>query len=130
MKGKHTWSIIVYLAVGIYFSYRFGVLSCLGILMIGVTHELGHYVCAVIKDRNPRFIYRGNFGVAYSVKDGGQSLFITAGGMILNFLFLPLFVGMEILDMNAGWIALLIIGGSISDIVGIVKMVKGLKKSE
>lgn len=122
MKSKHAWPIIVYLAVGLYFSYRYSALSSLGILMIGVTHELGHYMCAVIKGKDPRFIYRGgNFGVAYSRKAGERSLFITSGGMIVNFLFLPLFVGMEVLDMNALWIALLIIGGSIRDIVHIVK---------
>ena len=121
MKGKHTWSIIVYLAVGLYFSYRYSALSSLGILLIMVSHELGHYMCAVIKDKNPRFIYRGNFGVSYSRRVGERGLLIMSGGMIVNFLFLPLFVGMKVLDMDALWIALLIIGGSLGDIVHIVK---------
>ncbi len=115
-------SIILYLAVGIYFSYRFGVLSCLGLVMILVTHEVGHYMCAVIKDKDPRFIYReGKFGVAYSGRVGEESLLIASGGMIVNFLFLPLFTGMRVLDMDAWWITLLIIGGSLRDIVKIVK---------
>lgn len=126
MKSKYTWPIIVYLAVGLYFSYRYSVLSSLGILMILVTHELGHYMCVVIKGGDPRFIYReGKFGVAYSGKVREQSLLIASGGMIVNFLFLPLFVGMGVLDMDALWMALLIMGGSLSDIVKIVKMVKG-----
>ncbi len=96
--------------------------------MILATHELGHYMCAVIKGKNPRFIYRGNFGIVYSRKVGERSLFITSGGMIVNFLFLPLFVGMRVLDMEPWWMALLIIGGSLSDIVEIVKIVKGAEK--
>ncbi len=129
MKNKYVRVIIIYLVVGLYISYRYGVLSYLGYLMIMVTHELGHYMFAAINDKNPEFVLssEGNFGVRY---DGPQSLLTTAGGMIVNFLFLPLFVGMKMLDMNTGWIVLLIIGGSMSDIVKIVKMVKGLKKSE
>jgi len=94
--------------------------------MIVVIHELGHYICAVIKGRNPEFFISrgGDPGVQY---DGGRTIFITAGGMIANFLFLPLFIRMEIMEMEPWYLLLLIIGGSLSDIA---KIVKELEKNE
>ena len=47
--------------------------------------------------------------------------------MIANFLFLPIFVGIGIMDMEPLFMALLIIGGSLSDIA---KIVKELRKCE
>lgn len=125
-RGKYVRVMVLNLIGCVYVLYRYGVLSCLGILMIIATHELGHYMCAVIKGRNPEFIVSngGSFGVRYG---GGWATFITAGGMIANFLFLPILVGMGIMDMNPLIIALLIIGGSLSDIS---KIVKELRKSE
>ena len=95
--------------------------------MMITSHELGHYMFAAIKGKDPEFIVSsgGNFGVRY---DGGErSLLITSGGMIVNFFFFPLFVGIGIMNMEPHFIALLIIAGSMSDIVHIVKE---LRKSE
>lgn len=95
--------------------------------MIVATHELGHYIFAVIDGRDPEFVVSsgGNFGVTY---DGERTLIIMAGGMIVNFLFLPLFVGMGIMDMEPWYLALLIIAGSSSDIVKIIKMLRKTKQ--
>ena len=126
MKSSHVRVMVISLLAGFYISYRYGVLSCLAILMILASHELGHYMCAVIKGRDPEFIITsgGNFAVMYG---GGESFLVTAGGMIVNFLFLPIFVGMRMMDAGPMWIALMIIGGSLSDIVHITRE---LRKSE
>ncbi len=126
MRSKYERVIVVYLLLGLYISYRYNVLSYLGILMMVTSHELGHYMFAVIKDRDPEFVVLsgGNFGVRY---DGGErSLLITSGGMIVNFFFFPLFVGIGIMNMEPHFIALLIVAGSLSDIV---KITKELRKS-
>ena len=126
MKSRRARVMAINLVVGFYISYRYGVLSCLGILIMVTSHELGHYMFAVIKGKDPEFIISsgGNFGVRY---DGERELLITAGGMIINFLFLPLFIGIGMMNMEPYFIALLIIGGSLSDIV---KITKELRKSE
>jgi len=94
--------------------------------MIIATHELGHYLCAVIRNKKPRFIIRyGNLGVSYSREVGESALLITSGGVILNFLFLPLFVGMGIMDAPPFWIGMMILGGSISDISSIIRSLRG-----
>lgn len=126
MKSNHASFIVLNLVLCIYVLHQYGILSYLGILMILVTHELGHYICALIKGRNPELFISssGDPGVQY---DGERTVFFMAGGMIANFLFLPVFIGMEIMDMEPWYLLLLIIGGSLSDIV---KIVKDLRKSE
>jgi len=126
VKTKYLSFILFNLVVAFYLSYRYSVLSYLGLLMMIAIHELGHYVFAVIDGGVPEFIIssRGDFGVTY---DREWTVLFGAGGMLANFLFLPLFVGMGIMDMGPGWIVLLIIGGSSRDIMNIVKE---LRKSE
>ena len=123
MKSNYTLFMIVNLIAGFYISYRYSILSYLGILMIIATHKLGHYICAVIKDRNPEFtILRGrNFGIQYR---GDNSILITTGGMIVNFVFFPLFVGMEIMEMDPWFLVLFIMVGSLGDVVKIIKMLR------
>ena len=126
MESKYVRVMVINLVVGVYLSYRYSVLSYLGVLMMIAIHELGHYVFAVIGGEDPKFIVSsgGNFGVTY---DGERTVLISGGGMIVNFLFIPLFVGMGMMDMGLGWVALLIIAGSSSDIVRITRVLRSVE---
>lgn len=128
MENRHTFFILFNLVLCVCITYQYGIISYLGVLMIVITHELGHYACAIIKGRDPEFIIssRGDPGVRYG---GGRTIFIAAGGVMTNFLFLPVFTGMEIMGVESRIPVLLIIGGSLRDIRDIVNIVKELRKS-
>ena len=129
MKNRHVSFIVLNLVLCICVTYQFGVLSYLAVLMLIFTHELGHYIFAAIKGENPKFIVssEGNWAISYRDRPGENSVLFLSGGMIANFLFLPIFIGMGVMDMEPWHIALLIIGGSMSDIA---KIVKELRKRE
>ena len=124
--NKYVPIIFAYLVVAYVITNMYGILSYIGLWMIIATHELGHYLCAVIRNKNPKFIVSSiSLGVLYHRKVGESGLLITSGGMILNFLFLPLFVGMGIMNAPPFWIGLMILGGSVSDISSIVRSLRG-----
>ena len=132
MKSKYVSFVVVNLLLCLYISYRYGILDYLGVLMIVTIHELGHYMFALIKGGDPEFIVssKGDPGVEHDV----DSVFVASGGVIFNLLSLPIFVGMRVMDMTPFFMVLLIIGGSLYDIVKITKMLRRneeeLRKSE
>jgi len=125
VKSKYVTFMVVNLLVCLFVLHYYGIFDYLGVLMIVTIHELGHYMFALIKGGNPKFIIssKGDPGVRH----GGDSLFVASGGMVFNFLSLPIFVGMRVMDMTSSFIVLLIICGSLADIVSITKM---LRKTE
>jgi len=126
MKNKHVSFIFLNLVVCVCILPQYGVISYIGVLMIVGIHELGHYMCAAIEDRNPEFCISSSVDPAVRY-DGERTIFIAAGGMIANLLFFPLYIKMEIMDMEPWYLLLLIIGGSLRDIMNIVKVLRKSK---
>lgn len=121
MKSNIMYFIVINVIVCYFVLSQLGVLTYIGIVMMVVTHEMGHYIFALLKNRTPRFIISssGDPGVNYK---GERSMLILSGGMIFNFLSLPIFIYM--MNIEYWYIPLFIIGGSLSDIAKIMKRLR------
>lgn len=115
--------------------YYYSPLAYLIVLMIMVTHELGHYIFATLMNEGPEFVVADNGNPRILVKANKMSVFTAVGGIAVNLFFLPVFMGMGVMYMDLWFVALLIVGGALGDMLLIARLmtqrvVKGSNHNE
>ncbi len=104
--------------------YYYTPLAYLIVLMIMVTHELGHFVFATFMNESPKFVIADNGNPRMMVEANKMSVFSAAGGIVTNLFFLPVFIGMGLMYMDLWFVVLLIVGGALGDMLLIVRLIK------
>ncbi len=123
MANKYMYFVGSQLGICGFVLYYYNPLAYLITLMIMVTHELGHYIFATFMNENPKFAIADNGNPRIMVEANKMSVFSAIGGIVANLSFLPVFIGMGLMYMDLWFVALLIAGGALGDMLLIARLV-------